>query len=106
MSRLLPTNDASLPFPLKEHIDQVCLAFEDAWRAGANPRVEDYLRDATEGEHDALLRELLLDVDYRGRAGEMVEVADYRARFPRNKSLIDAVFRFSLDAVAAAAQFR
>jgi hypothetical protein len=36
----------------------------------------------------------------------MVEVADYRARFPRNKSLIDAVFRFSLDAVAAAAQFR
>jgi len=94
-----------LSFSLKEHIDRLCLAFEDAWRAGAKPRVEDYLRDVTEGEHDALLRELLLlDVDYRRRAGEAVELAEYRARFPRNKNLIDAVFRFSLDSIAATVQ--
>ncbi len=105
MSRSRPTNDASLPFSLKEHIDRLCLEFEDAWRAGATPRVEDYLREATEDEHDALLRELLLlDMDYRRRAGETVEVAEYRARFPRNQALIDAVFRFSPDAVAGAGQ--
>ena len=41
--RLQPTqsirNDDLLPLVVKEHIDRVCLAFEDAWQSGQQPQV-------------------------------------------------------------------
>ena len=63
-------------------LDRACNHFEDAWKAG-RPRIEDHLGGWEEPEHSALLRELvLLDVDYRRRAGEACHAGDYLGRFP------------------------
>jgi hypothetical protein len=64
-------------------VDQVCNRFEAAWKAGGQPRLEDFLGDAPGPERPALLRELvLLDAYYRRRGGAGCAAEDYRARFP------------------------
>ena len=56
----------STPLPVRQRVDAVCRRFEDAWLAGARPRVEDYLGGLPAEERPVLLRELLgIDVAYR-----------------------------------------
>ena len=75
-------------------IDQTCDRFETAWKAGRRPRPEEYLGTAGEPRRSALLRQLLLlDWDYRSRAGDDPRVADYHTRFPGDPSLIDDLGR-------------
>lgn len=70
MSHDLPPDDEALPLAAKERIDKICLTFEDAWKAGEKPRVEQYLGDTAEPERTALFRELLLlESYYRGHGG-------------------------------------
>jgi eukaryotic-like serine/threonine-protein kinase len=58
-------------------------AFEDAWRAGSPPNIDDYLRG--EGrEREALLVELThVDLEFRLKAGESTRVESYLDRYPR-----------------------
>lgn len=64
-------------------IDAVCGRFEAAWKAGAAPRIEDYLADCRANEWGPLLRELIpVEVQYRRRAGQQPRIEDYRTRFP------------------------
>jgi len=71
-------NDAELSLAAQGRIDRVCLAFEDAWRAGQRPSIERSLDEAAEPERGPLLRELvLLDCYYRIQAGESPVVAEY-----------------------------
>jgi hypothetical protein len=52
-------------------IDQICDRFEAAWKAGQRPELQEYLGTAGDAVRPALLRQLLvLDWDYRERAGE------------------------------------
>ena len=77
MRELLPGGDDSL-----DRVDRLCDAFEDAWQAGQQPRIEDYLGDASGEERDQLLRWLiLLEIDYRRQRGETPWTADYHPRF-------------------------
>src|SRR5262245_51861720 len=65
------------------HVDEACNRFEDAWRAGARPRIEDHLGGDAAAAPAPLVRELVaLDVYYRRRAGEALAADDYRGRFP------------------------
>ena len=83
--------DAS--FALERRVDDLCLAFERARKAGQQPRIEDYLATPPESELALLFRELLaLELAYRRRDGEIVAVEDYRQRFPEHAELIDVVF--------------
>jgi len=75
-------------------IDQICDRFEAAWKAGPRPMLEEYLSAAGEPERSVLLRQLLLlDWDFRRRAGDRPAGGDYLARFPGEQALIDAVGR-------------
>jgi serine/threonine-protein kinase len=75
-------------------IDGVCDRFEAAWRGGARPRPEDFLREAPEGEAGKLLAELIgLELHYRRAAGEAPDETEYRARFPRYEDDVAAAFR-------------
>jgi tetratricopeptide (TPR) repeat protein/tRNA A-37 threonylcarbamoyl transferase component Bud32 len=75
-------------------IDQTCDRFEAAWKAGPRPRPEAYLGAAGEPVRSALLRQLLLlDWDYRRRAGDNPCAGDYHARFPDDTALIEGVCR-------------
>src|SRR5207244_9280073 len=70
-------------------IDQTCDRFETAWKAGHRPDPADYLGDAAGADRSALLRELLLlDWEYRRRAGEAPRAADYDVRFPGDAALV------------------
>src|SRR5205807_10422891 len=84
-------SEASEPVPMlvagARRVDQLCDRFEAAWKAAGSadqrPRIEDYLVEAPEPEHPALLRELIvLEVEQRCRAGETLRLEEYQARFP------------------------
>src|SRR5262245_10545169 len=64
-------------------IDEACDRFERAWRSGPRPAIADYMDDVTGPERPILIRELILmDAQYRRRAGEESRAEDYRDRFP------------------------
>jgi WD40 repeat protein/serine/threonine protein kinase len=71
---------------MMHRLDQACDRFEAAWKTAAadqRPRIEDYVGEVAEPERAALVHELiLLDIDYRRRAGDYPRAEDYRDRFP------------------------
>jgi serine/threonine protein kinase len=78
---------------LLQRVDQASDSFEDAWAAGQRPPIEAYLTDVPEPERSVLLHELLvLECDYRRRAGETPTPAEYLRRFPEHPSLIKTAF--------------
>ena len=59
----------SLPPTLAARVDEVCDRFEADWKAGRQPRLDDYLAGASGAERTALARELLrVEAHYRQRA--------------------------------------
>src|SRR5262249_29597497 len=64
-------------------IDSACDSFEQAWRAGQQPRIDEYLAEVPEPNRSSLLRELVtLEIAYRRRTGEGVTLDEDRRRFP------------------------
>ncbi len=68
--------------------------FETAWRSGERPRIEDSLAETAVGPvTDSVLSRLLaLEVSLRLEAGESPSRAEYLARFPDARGLVEAVF--------------
>ena len=88
------TGSAAPPLSLGRQVNAACDRLEAAWRAGARPRLEDYLagRPATAGQ--ALLAELLaLELAYRVRDGEVPAAERYGARFLGHDALVAEAFR-------------
>jgi hypothetical protein len=80
-------------------VDGVCARFEDAWRAGRRPRLEEFLAGVQGPERRELLRELLrLEREYRQDLGETPAAHEYEGRFPEDVSLIRAVLAEGLTA--------
>jgi serine/threonine-protein kinase len=74
---------STLSLAATRRINSACNSFEQAWQAGARPRIEDYLDRVAEAERNDLLRELIaLEMDYRQKAGEDAHPEDYQGRFP------------------------
>jgi serine/threonine protein kinase/tetratricopeptide (TPR) repeat protein len=95
-------SDTELRPPLSpaeaRQIDQACDRFEAAWKAGQRPRPQEYLGPAGGPARAALLRQLLLlDWDYRQRAGDNPHAAEYHAVFPGDSALIEEVRRELLE---------
>jgi tetratricopeptide (TPR) repeat protein len=83
MNDIPPSDNGSLPLDVEEQVDKICDRFEDAWKQGQRPRIEDYLGKIGEAGRTALLHHLIkLDIDYRRRAGEDPTAEDYRRLFP------------------------
>lgn len=59
-------------------LDQACLRFEDAWKAGKIPRLADYLVEAEDPLRLDFLRDLLaIDIAYRRAASMAVDWREY-----------------------------
>jgi serine/threonine protein kinase/tetratricopeptide (TPR) repeat protein len=57
--------------------------FEDAWRDGQSPQIDDFL-PAIDDDHTGVLVELVCtDLEYRLKAGHPARVEEYRDRFPQ-----------------------
>jgi serine/threonine protein kinase/tetratricopeptide (TPR) repeat protein len=80
---------------LGEHwIDDVADRFEDAWRMGLRPLIEDYLNGDLKNCRAALLEELVcVDVHRRRRASEAPALAEYQVRFPDDPAAVEAGFQ-------------
>jgi hypothetical protein len=77
MSRSSP-GDGGVSLSAEHRVDAVCQRFEAAWRAGEEPRFEDYLQGWQEPDRSVLLRELvLLDQEYRRRKSETPSLGSY-----------------------------
>jgi serine/threonine protein kinase len=73
----------SLPLSAERRVDELCRRFEDAWKTGGRPRLEDFAAGSAGAERLALVRELIrLDVSYRRDHGEEPRAEDYLPRFP------------------------
>jgi tetratricopeptide (TPR) repeat protein/tRNA A-37 threonylcarbamoyl transferase component Bud32 len=84
--------DGTSCMSIDDRIEAICIQFEDAWKAGRQPTLEDHLRDMPADGRNALLRELLkLDLYYRQRLGEAPTPAEYHKRFPNDHSLLEKV---------------
>jgi len=69
----------------RQRHEEVLRHFEDAWRGGRQPVLEEYL-PADPAERSGLLVELVhLDLEYRIKAGERVTLGFYTERFPELK---------------------
>jgi predicted ATPase len=83
VSPVLSTGYERLEPALTQCVDEACDRFEAAWRAGAQPVIEAYLRAVPEPARLVLTRELILfelAVRPRGSQGERPE--EYQDRFP------------------------
>jgi formylglycine-generating enzyme required for sulfatase activity/tRNA A-37 threonylcarbamoyl transferase component Bud32 len=71
-------------------IDRAADRFERAWKAGASPRIEDYLDGVTGEGRCQLFEELLLiELELRRRLGVLPDVEGYRRRFPDLVAVVD-----------------
>jgi serine/threonine-protein kinase len=79
--------------PEAERIDRICDSFEDGWRNGDAPRIEDYLEAMEAPANAVLLRELLeLEIELRSEAGQRPTAEEYRDRFPDLAAVVEDVF--------------
>src|SRR5688572_26248038 len=70
-------------------VDAICDAFEAAWLAGHEPRIEDFLPRGDSVHQDALFRELLLsEWDLRWRHARHVQLQTYLERFAVSSQLV------------------
>jgi WD40 repeat protein/serine/threonine protein kinase len=68
---------------LELRLDQICDRFEDLWRAGRQPRIEDFVLATPEQDRAVVLHELVqLDIYYRRLNGDEPRVPDYYGRYP------------------------
>lgn len=73
-------------------IDLMCDEFEQSWRQGSRPRIEEYLGDLYGDRRKAAFRELLeIELIHRTKRGESKLRHEYLQRFPDYCSLIDKV---------------
>ncbi|MFO7908375.1 MAG: serine/threonine-protein kinase [Pirellulaceae bacterium] len=73
-------------------IDRVCDEFEEAWRQGKEPSIEDYLGTVPEALRERLFVELLCsDLEMRFNSETTVDTGFYVARFPEREQEIRAV---------------
>jgi eukaryotic-like serine/threonine-protein kinase len=87
MGSVLRTHTTILPLTVAERLDAVCDRFEAACEGGLRPRIGDYLEGVDEPARAVLARELiLLDLHYRHRRAEVLEVVDYDAVNPDRES--------------------
>jgi serine/threonine protein kinase len=84
----------SIPLSLKQRIDEACDCFEAAWRARQQPRIEEYLTQASETERSELLGQLLpLEIELRWADGEHPTTGEYEGRFPKHLDVIQTAFK-------------
>lgn len=64
-------------------IESICDEFDRIWAGGQRPELEGILDRAPKALRGPLIRELvLIDCEWRRKAGEMPDIEEYRRRFP------------------------
>jgi serine/threonine protein kinase/formylglycine-generating enzyme required for sulfatase activity len=79
-----------LPLSHKREVLRLCIAFEQQWRTGEHPRIEDYLVKVASPLRASLLKELVAnELELRQSAGEVLGIDEYHQRFPDDRAAVD-----------------
>ena len=83
----------SLPSTVRNELNAICDAFEDAWKACQRPRIEDYgVAGRTEPERTVLFQMLLeVELELRRRDGDLPTRREYLERFETYTEVICTV---------------
>jgi hypothetical protein len=93
MSRAGQPAQESLPLSPSQQLTDLYKRFEQEWKQGGQPRIEDFLARVPQPERSALLRQLLaLELEYRRLGHETLLIEHYQQRFPDRAGLVRAVF--------------
>jgi serine/threonine-protein kinase len=77
------------PVAISRRVDGLCERFEEAWRLGDRPWIEDHLPSRTDPARSPALRELVaLERELRGSEGEPASPSEYHARFPEDAGIL------------------
>ena len=80
------------PVVIARRVDSLCERFEDAWRLGDRPRIEEHLPPRDDPAWAPALRELVaLERELRRDEGEAASPAEYRERFPDQSEILASV---------------
>ncbi len=82
---------ASLSVEAHQRINAICRRFEQAWKEGGSPRIEEHLGDCQGNERKCLMRRLLQVELYQFRQA-LPSSDEYLARFPEFRDTIVSVF--------------
>jgi hypothetical protein len=63
-------------------INEVAEAFEQAWRTGAEPNLDEFLRNQDVDRQQLLLELIRVDLEHRWRKGEQWRIEVYLLRYP------------------------
>jgi serine/threonine-protein kinase len=87
-----------------ERIDQLCDDFEAKWLQGERPLIADFIGRLAGDSQPALFYELMLvEIEYRRKAGERPSREDYLQNFPQFSDQVSAVYlQFGGNAFATA----
>ena len=92
VSEVSGTHDRGRDASIDREVDGICDRFEEAWKTGLRPVLEDHLAEVPEPIRPVLLRELLaVEIPYRRRAGETPTRSEYQARFPEHAATLAAI---------------
>jgi len=81
------TDDAARS--LMRQVDEIGARFEEAWKSGSEPRIEDFLQQLPGDTNPELLLALIeRDVVFRSEQGAAPDLETYTARFPEQASRI------------------
>ncbi len=75
-------------------VNLACERFEQDWRAGHEPRIEEVLNAAAPDDRQLLLRELLaLEIELRRDRAEEPSASEYKERFPDLVAVVESTFQ-------------
>ena len=83
--------DSELPLEQQEEIDRLADQFEREFKAGDNPRIEDYLKQQPDLRAHLLKELIALEIELRRAAGQQLDVEQYHQRFPDDRDIVAAV---------------
>ncbi|MCC7473974.1 MAG: serine/threonine protein kinase, partial [Pirellulales bacterium] len=98
-----PTENSAQPrIAESDKIDQLCDVFEDAWKAGEAPRIDDFLNRYDGPAREQLFTELLLvDREYRIHCGTPASKELYLDQFPSFRTVIGKLLFDSMESELA-----
>jgi serine/threonine-protein kinase len=77
------------PVAIARRVDALCERFEEAWRLGQGPTIEEHLPPPDDPARPSALRELVaLERELRRGEGEAAPAAEYRDRFPDQSQIL------------------
>src|SRR5262249_8903309 len=94
MSALSRPHNTPLPLDAQRRTAEASAHLDQGWRAGNNPRIEDYLSAGDGDDEQRELLRALLEVEffYRRLAPEGFSLDEYLARFSEQADLVREVF--------------